>query len=504
MKNKRISFLIFFFLPIFSYSQAPESMYQLLMNGDIVRYVYSGGDEFSGTKIDVDKWDKVYPWANSLVGNHELQYYTTNGANTYLDNGLLKIVTKQEQVWGKVVEWYSNDTPIDDGHGHISPNYRQFDYTSGMLFSKQKYEYGLFEIRFKPSYNSKGLWPAFWLYNGVCKGEIDIFEMKGEWPNKTHYGTVCDNNCDGNGNDCDGQWVTATGNFPDNFNIMRGEWTPNYVAWSLNNQEYAVRFQPYPDPMWVIINVAVASDGGAFAPGPDASTIFPSIFEVDYIRIWTKVDCNLSVARSNYIQTPSSPTVITGRRQTMGSTTTTSPSAIVDNGQYLTMVCTDYVRLLPGFHSRPGSHFWANVVPCPLPLEGIVAENEFSSIGPLQVERQKQDEKETGNDDEFKIASSIGTSQEPIDEAANKPVLYTRIYPNPSQGYVMIEFEGAIERFVKIELLGSDAKIVFEKEIDTLTPLRIDVSSFHDGVYYLRCIFGDKYVTDKIIINRLK
>ena len=38
--------------------------------------------------------------------------------------------------------------------------------------------------------------------------------------------------------------------------------------------------------MNVIVNLAVARDNYPFNPGPDAQTVFPADYQVDYVRVW--------------------------------------------------------------------------------------------------------------------------------------------------------------------------------------------------------------------------
>src|SRR5690554_5807772 len=182
----------------------PETMWQLLQDGSIIRWAYSGGDEFNGTQLDYSRWDDGYPWGRSLIENQELQYYKPGSDNITLDNGILRLTTKYEPGYYIVEPWRNSTDILSDG----KPNNRYFSYTSGMIFSKQKFKYGLFEIQFKPPVGS-GLWPAYWLYGGNPNEEFDIFEYKGETPNKIHIDMHCP------GNDCNnfGGWVTATGNF---------------------------------------------------------------------------------------------------------------------------------------------------------------------------------------------------------------------------------------------------------------------------------------------------
>jgi hypothetical protein len=71
----------------------PETIWQLLMDGSIIRWAYSGGDEFNGTELDNTKWYTCEDGWNREHGN-ELQYYLDN--NIVLDNGILKLIAKEE------------------------------------------------------------------------------------------------------------------------------------------------------------------------------------------------------------------------------------------------------------------------------------------------------------------------------------------------------------------------------------------------------------------------
>ena len=64
-----------------------------------------------------------------------------------------------------------------------------FDYQSGLIYSKEKFRYGHFEIRFKTDAAS-GHWPAFWLFGGDGQ-EIDIFEMGAGKLNEVHVDVHC-------------------------------------------------------------------------------------------------------------------------------------------------------------------------------------------------------------------------------------------------------------------------------------------------------------------------
>ncbi len=48
---------------------------------------------------------------------------------------------------------------LDEYYGF---NKQYFDYTSGMIYSNYKFDYGMFEIKCKIP-KGKGFWPAFWM-----------------------------------------------------------------------------------------------------------------------------------------------------------------------------------------------------------------------------------------------------------------------------------------------------------------------------------------------------
>ncbi len=464
----------------------PETIWQLLQNGTIIRWAYSGGDEFNGTQLDYSKWNDSYPWGRSLIGNQELEYYKPGSDNIKLDNGHLKLTTKYEPGYYTVEPWHSGTDILNDG----KPNNRYFPYTSGMIFSKQKFKYGLFEISFKPPVGS-GLWPAFWLYGGHPNEEFDIFEYKGETPNKIHIDMHCP------GNDCStfGDWVTATGNFSDGFNTMMGEWGPNFSFWYLNEHEFAIWLGNLNYQANLIANMAVAGncckpncpENPGFCPGPNESTPQSAIFEIDYIRVWTKLDCQQVVNICDYNQSATDPTVITGNQITMGGT---NCSTTVQNSQDLHLLATDYIELNPGFTAFSGSNFSAKIVDCPGPLKLMPVDEKSESNGSLKI--ISEIEQDSGN---IVINEQVSTS---ID---NPPLLYTKIYPNPTNGKITIEFVGKIDRNIKIELINSNGQTVFSKDNIIEKKLDINISHLPKGIYYLVGTFNEKAISEKIILK---
>jgi len=262
--------------------------------GQLKSYQLIGGDEFNNKKLNDSLWRNSYPWGRNLYCGKEQQYYT-DGDNINLVDGNLILEVKKEIINAKAVGYEPDDKELICEGRNMGKNLRTFNYSSGMIFSKQQYKYGFYEIRFRVS-EGKGLWPAFWLYAGHENDEIDIFELKGEKNNMLHVDVHCPSGCKNYKTTLGllkknwGDYIPCSENWEDNFNVVAIEWTREYVKWYLNGQGIAYWRGTYDHPMNVIANVAIAHDDGPFSPGPDATTEFPAKFEIDYIRIWAPVD----------------------------------------------------------------------------------------------------------------------------------------------------------------------------------------------------------------------
>lgn len=99
-----------------------------------------------------------------------------------IDNGIIKLITKEEYIYDKVVPYEPDNLILDDG----TYNKRGFDYTSGMIYSNRKFGYGKYEIKCKLP-KGKGFWPAFWVFGGPDYNEIDVFEFWNEYNLGIYY-----------------------------------------------------------------------------------------------------------------------------------------------------------------------------------------------------------------------------------------------------------------------------------------------------------------------------
>ncbi len=239
-------------------------------------------DEFNGTAgtgVDTSKW--TYETGGGGWGNGELENYTNRTDNVYM-----------EQDPGNPNNRFLTIKAIKE-------NYGGNQYTSGRIITRDKFEftYGKVEMRAKLPVG-QGIWPAFWMLgsdigegrNWPDCGELDIMEFVGSTPTKV-YGTIHGPAYNGGGGI--GAWHNNPEGFNNDFHTYSVEWEPNVVRWYFDGQLFQQRT---PDDLfgrtWVfdhdafiILNLAV---GGAWPGAPDASTVFPQKYTVDYVRVYQR------------------------------------------------------------------------------------------------------------------------------------------------------------------------------------------------------------------------
>ncbi|CAG2173423.1 unnamed protein product [Oppiella nova] len=94
-------------------------------------------DDFNGNSLDQNNWKLETGTGQNGWGNGEMEYYT-NGQNLQVQNGVLTITARVEDV--------------ENSH-----------FTSSRLNSKNAWAYGKFEARARLP-KGKNLWPAIWLF----------------------------------------------------------------------------------------------------------------------------------------------------------------------------------------------------------------------------------------------------------------------------------------------------------------------------------------------------
>ena len=251
-----------------------DSLFPVSNEGHLSASSYPGktlvwSDEFDGESIDLSHW--TYDLGASGWGNQELQNYTSDSENSYVDDGNLFIVARENGI----------------------------HYTSARMKSigLQEFQYGRIDVRaILPK--GQGIWPAIWMLGAnyptvgwpAC-GEIDIMELIGSSPNTVH-GTIhygadwTQHNYTGSGTS-----IPWTETFSDEFHVFSIDWDENGITWLLDDQPFytvdnaVTGSQPYPfdNPFFFIMNIAV---GGQWPGYPDATTEFPQFMAVDYVRVF--------------------------------------------------------------------------------------------------------------------------------------------------------------------------------------------------------------------------
>lgn len=282
---KLLFFFSFFLFALTSEAQLVPTLWQI--NKDkITSWLYYFGDEFTQEQLDDAKWFDNYPWGGLSIPNG---IYAAP-ENTRLENGkaILKVDTcsyyRTFPAWMLEENTKKNDPLVVNGSVKLN-------YVTAALWSKIQFKYGYFECRcFIPE--GKGLWPAFWLYGGKPNDEIDFMEAKGERKNEFHLDIHCPDDCDRvktkpfNYKKLWGSWIKTKQPITGQWVVFSGVWLPGYVNFYMNGRPVAKYLGDFAAEMNMIANISVAVDGGAFDPGPDKNTTFPSEFAVDYMRVW--------------------------------------------------------------------------------------------------------------------------------------------------------------------------------------------------------------------------
>ena len=232
-------------------------------------------DEFTGSRLDLAKWQ--YDTAHNKRGwfNKEKQYYSAGG-NLRVANGRLVIEARHE-------------TPAS------APDWGGQNYTSGKIVSKRGWTYGFYEVRAKLPC-ARGTWPAIWMLPEHMEkwpddGEIDIMEQVGAEPNLIYatLHTKLFNHAIKTQRSAQQLVPTSCAAF----HVYQLDWRPDSITIAvdgrgilrvLDDQPGGKGAWPFNVPFHMILNLAIGGDW-AGAKGIDDAAL-PQRMEVDYVRVW--------------------------------------------------------------------------------------------------------------------------------------------------------------------------------------------------------------------------
>jgi beta-glucanase (GH16 family) len=234
-------------------------------------------DEFDRPNLDTARWVPTYWWGDkgcTISTNGELEWYQPD--DVQVSDGVLRLKAEKR--------------PAVGAEGKI------YEYTSGVVTTgkacwqdptadKFTFQYGYAEIRARIP-KGQGLWPAFWLLSADQEWppEIDVMENLGHRPNVT-YMTVHYPGADGKEASNGHKWSGP--DFSAGWHTFGADWQPNAIIWYVDGVErgrYTDAAHIPAEPMYLLLNLAV---GGTWPGAPDASTIFPAYYDIDYVRVWS-------------------------------------------------------------------------------------------------------------------------------------------------------------------------------------------------------------------------
>jgi beta-glucanase (GH16 family) len=235
-------------------------------------------DEFSGSSVDTSKWTV---WNNTTL-SYDAEYITSRPQNLFEQNGILTLRALKESLGGR-------------------------SYTSAYLNTIGKQNFGVgyrYEIRAKTPTQpntSAGIWPAFWLRSNETPAELDLAEWYGNpQPSDTrakfnkftitvHSDTSGVNEVK-NGYDAFFPGTTAPW---DGFHTYAVDVKADgYYFYLDGNLVHTTLLTAYPwtaaglNSTWNMrLNLQVGL-AGKWAGAPDANTLFPADYQVDYVRVY--------------------------------------------------------------------------------------------------------------------------------------------------------------------------------------------------------------------------
>ena len=254
------------------------------------QYTLVWSDEFDQNGApDPSKWyHQTFAPANGSWFNGEEQHYTDRLDNSFVENGLLKIVAKRET--------FNNGQSTKE-------------YTSARLNSKYAFTYGRVDVRAKLP-EGYGTWPAIWTLgqnineaggywqtqgfattDWPATGEIDLMEHWGDSPNIIHWSNHTPAGFGGNANTNKGPIDDVSNEFHE-YSII---WTADEIKYyvddvlkhTYNPSDKNLNNWPFDEPQYLLLNVAM---GGIFIDQEGPRVIDPnfveSAMEIDYVRVY--------------------------------------------------------------------------------------------------------------------------------------------------------------------------------------------------------------------------
>lgn len=251
-------------------------------------YALTGGDEFNGSILNEEKWMTAYPWGRHLYCSLDENFYTEAGVG--IKEGILTLEARKSAITARAIPYEPDDFIIRCEEKPPAKNLMTLDYQSGMIYSREKFTYGYYEVLFRAD-AGEGLWPACWLF-GADNQEIDIFEIGGRRTDAFHVDVHCKTGCRdyrrlfGLARTNWGDYMKTNTDWSASYHRAAVHWTQDGITWRIDGTPVAWWKGHFRDPLAIICNLAVTGKKGSLGGKISAQTPLPARFNIGYIRIW--------------------------------------------------------------------------------------------------------------------------------------------------------------------------------------------------------------------------
>jgi beta-glucanase (GH16 family) len=234
---------------------------------EIKRWELTFSDEFESRQLDKKKWLTRYFWGEALlhesyVNEAEKQFFPDD-QNIQVDNSILKIITRKQNIsgkkWNPAIGFYQHD----------------FKYTAGIINSGGRFrqQYGLFEAKIRFNLNHP-VNHAFWMLSDLMIPHIDIARAAAKIRVGSYFGNP---NVKGG---IDKRAASLGRNrYGSDFQIFSLEWAKEKLTWKINGVKIYSTSQGIPQmPMYINLSSSLYEEVNG--------SLLPAELDVDWVRCY--------------------------------------------------------------------------------------------------------------------------------------------------------------------------------------------------------------------------
>ncbi len=224
-------------------------------------------EDFASPSIDTNKWLTKYFWGDKLLNESysiASDKHLITGNNVNVNNSVLEIITRRENVKGKA--WEPTVGFFD----------KEFGFTSGLVNTGKSFrqKYGKFEAKIRFNQNAP-VSHAFWMVSDRKVPHVDVVKFDKH---------LSFNNFWRNGSPSIRQNSNKVklGKYAKDFYIYGLEWTANELTWTINGITVATQSTGVPqESMYIQLSSGLHED---------SELLQPAVCEVDWICCYQKVE----------------------------------------------------------------------------------------------------------------------------------------------------------------------------------------------------------------------